>query len=54
MPPNLSTSATTDLLRVEKVEPRGREVVYEASADDRSVSYTIEPHPPTPREKPKP
>lgn len=52
MPPNVSTSATTDLMRTSQADPRSVKVVYQPAADSR-VSYTIEPHPPTPRDEQK-
>ena len=49
MSPQVSTSATTnDLPRTE--DRPGIRVIYPDRSDE-NVSYTIKPHPPTPRDK---
>jgi hypothetical protein len=44
----VSTSATTTVLPSGGTSRGGAEIVYETA--DASRTYTVEPHPPTPRE----
>lgn len=51
MPPEVSTSATTNNVPSSADRP-GVKVIYPVYADE-AVSYTIRPHPPTPRDERK-
>ncbi len=46
----ITTTMTTASLPLPMVKRPGIEIVYPAPDKDRTVAYTVEPHPPTPRD----
>lgn len=53
MPPvntMITTTATTDAMPQPMVKRPGIEIVYKPSDGNAAVTYTVEPHPPTPRD----
>lgn len=46
----ITTTMTTESLPMPMAKRDGIEIVYKSDVDRPTVGYTVEPHPPTPRD----
>lgn len=46
----ITTTMTTESLPMPMAKRDGIEIVYKTDGDSSTVAYTVEPHPPTPRD----